>query len=45
MVEDNETLNAAVNAIDEAATITAPLYKLRTYTDIMNVWVEKICEE
>ena len=37
---DDETLNAVVSAIDEAATIAAPLYKLRAYTDIMNVGME-----
>ena len=40
-VDDDETLNAVVSAIDEAATIAAPLYKLRAYTDIMNVGVER----
>lgn len=37
LVNDNETLNAIVEAIDVAGSTTAPLYKIRAYTDIMNV--------
>ena len=39
LVNDDEKLNTIVEAIDVAASTAAPLYKIRAYTDIMNVAV------